>query len=114
MRQKRNMEFHARGKNMALTPLDQPGHEETLQSVLDELTAVERQVVAEQNITTSAPRLEIVCRLSSGTIAETEAVSRWIGLYSSLTRWLLEDDGPPVQIRHRKSSAEAAESGLFF
>ena len=99
-----------------MNPLDQPGQEETFDDVMREISAVERKIVEEFGLTGPTPRLDIVSRLRSSTMPETEIVARWIGLYGALTRWLRENDSLAVPIAPPgpRKSAKAAESGLFF
>lgn len=67
--------------------IDRTGLEQTLQGLLEEIAKVELRLTEEAGIDSHTPRSEIISKLQSGTLVETETVSRWIELYSSLTRW---------------------------
>ena len=70
-------------------PLDIPGQEMTLDSLLQEMEVLEKQIAAEHKLICYdfLLRLRIYCAIKNGTIPETETVLRWLDLYASLSRF---------------------------
>lgn len=86
---------------------------ETRQTVERDLSRLELDLADKFSLPEGTVRLEIIRRLRSGEIRETELVAKWHRLYSALMRWI-EEEEPAAPKPRELSEKEAAESGLFF